>query len=226
MQCEFVYGRDSFGVRASSPFSEGDWKAWLAEVAANYRNGLDQYATKNLGDTVAQPDLSATDVYRRLSDIIDGKFVKTLPSGKFTLSDVAVSHSLGAGLLFMLQDAAPATQSEAENLLSDWLDPISGLDADSKVAVEILDNLLFETPSGEIDPGGEVFVDTQTRRKDPGSFSFRPPPLFPDDPFGGLREISNPDEADEHRRVWSSRQVSHCVSTTIGKQNIRLKFRC
>jgi hypothetical protein len=127
------YGRNSFGLKNDSSFSEADWKAWLATIAENYRNGMGEYAPKNLSETLSQADLGPTDVYRRLSEIVDGQFLSRLPSGKFTLSDVAVSHSLGAGLLFMLQDAAPTTQAEVENLLSDWLDPISGLDERSEI---------------------------------------------------------------------------------------------
>jgi hypothetical protein len=73
--------------------------------------------------------------------------------------------------------------------------------SDSKIALEILNNLVTAAPSEEIDSGGEVFVDSEKRQANPAYFAFRPPPLFPDDPFGGLREMSNPDEANERRQV-------------------------
>jgi hypothetical protein len=34
------YGRDTFGERAGKSFSEGEWQAWLAEIAKRYRHGL------------------------------------------------------------------------------------------------------------------------------------------------------------------------------------------
>jgi hypothetical protein len=63
------------------------------------------------------------------------------------------------------------------SLLPHALQAHGGSISDSKIAAEILGNLLFDSSSGEIDPGGEIFVDKQKRRNDPSSFSFLPPPL-------------------------------------------------
>jgi hypothetical protein len=93
------YGRDTFGERANRSFSESEWQAWLAEIAERYRNGVREYSLKTLGDTAMRPDLSAREVYARLSDIVDGQFAKPGPLGTLQLTPTVVAHSLGAALL-------------------------------------------------------------------------------------------------------------------------------
>ena len=73
------YGRDSFGVRAGRSFSEDEWRAWLGEIATQYRAGIEQFTLKSLGDTASRPDLSESEVDARLSDIIDGQFMIGTP---------------------------------------------------------------------------------------------------------------------------------------------------
>lgn len=70
------YGRDTFGQRSGRSFSEQEWRAWLSEIAKRYRAGLGSFSVKSLAETAERADLSADDVYARLSDIIDGQFAK------------------------------------------------------------------------------------------------------------------------------------------------------
>ena len=81
------YGRDTLGIRGGSAFSESEWKSWLSDLADRNRAGALSYSFKELGLLAAQPDLSETEVYRRLSEIVDGHFVTQLPSGKYKFSD-------------------------------------------------------------------------------------------------------------------------------------------
>jgi len=83
------YGRDSLGERAGKSFSESEWKAWLKEIAQKYRDGVEEFSVKALGETVNRPDLSEREVYARLSDIIDGRFAKPEPSGCLQLTVTA-----------------------------------------------------------------------------------------------------------------------------------------
>lgn len=123
------YGRDTLGIRAGTSFSEHDWRAWLREVAQKARDGIKRLSLKQLGESTARPDLTHSDVYRRLSDIIDSDFASAEPdAGDFTLSPVLVEHALGAALLADLDALTEPNREQAENLLAEWGDPIFGLD--------------------------------------------------------------------------------------------------
>ncbi|MCK1295338.1 hypothetical protein [Bradyrhizobium sp. 30] len=135
------YGRDSFGDRAARSFSEAEWRAWLAEVAHRHREGVQTYTLRSLGETASRPDLSEGEVYARLSDIIDGRFAAPVPSGAMQLSSTVVAHALGAALLWALDGADRRDFAQIEADLSEWLDPISGLDQRAEIlraAVSIL----------------------------------------------------------------------------------------
>ncbi len=127
------YGRDTLGVRGGNALSESEWKTWLSGLADRNRAGAQSYSFGELGNLAARPDLSETDVYRRLSEIVDGHFVTQLPSGKYKLSVQAVTHALGLALLNQLEEVTSATQPSIETALFQWLDPISGLDERSEI---------------------------------------------------------------------------------------------
>ncbi|TKV80148.1 hypothetical protein FDV58_18060 [Bradyrhizobium elkanii] len=135
------YGRDTFGDRAGKSFSENDWRAWLSEIAGRYRGGIKEFSLKSLGETASRPDLSEREVYARLSDIIDGRFAKPGPSGTMQLSPTVVAHALGAALLAHLDGYGGTTFAAAEAEVTQWLDPIAGLDQRAEIlraAVSIL----------------------------------------------------------------------------------------
>jgi hypothetical protein len=135
------YGRDTFGDRAGKSFSEAEWRAWLAEIATRYRGGVREFSLKILGETASRPDLSEREVYARLSDIIDGRFARPGPSGVVQLSPTVVAHALGAALLAHLDAMSGATFAAAEAEVTQWLDPIAGLDQRAEIlraAVSIL----------------------------------------------------------------------------------------
>lgn len=127
------YGRDTLGVRGSNAFSESEWKIWLSDLANRYRTGAATYSFRELGELTAQADLTESDVYRRLSEIVDGHFVKQLPSGKYKLSDQTVAQALGLALLNHLEEVQSPTLTSVEIALAQWLDPISGLDERSEI---------------------------------------------------------------------------------------------
>jgi hypothetical protein len=135
------YGRDSFGDRSARSFSEAEWRAWLAEVALRHREGVQTYTLRSLGETTSRPDLSEREVYARLSDIIDGRFATSVSSGAMQLSATVVAHALGAALLWQLDGGERRDFAQIEADLSEWLDPISGLDQRAEIlraAVSIL----------------------------------------------------------------------------------------
>jgi hypothetical protein len=135
------YGRDTFGTRAGRSFSEAEWRAWLREIARQLRNGIERYTLRSLSETTNRPDLSQVQVYARLSDIVDGRFVTGSTGADYQLTPVVVAHALGAALLTTLDAVTPPTFESINGELGRWLDPIAGLDQRAEIlraAVSIL----------------------------------------------------------------------------------------
>jgi len=135
------YGRDTLGERAEASFSEKDWRYWLQEIASKYRDGIQLSSLKELGETASRPDLSEMEVYARLSDIIDGQFASLDLSGNLNLSTTIIEHALGAALLNHLDMITAPAFATLEATLTQWLDPIAGLDQRAEIlraAVSIL----------------------------------------------------------------------------------------
>ncbi len=130
-----------FGDRAGKSFSEAEWRAWLAEIANRYRSGIQEFSLKSLGETTSRPDLTEREVYARLSDIIDGRFALSESPGVLQLNPTVVAHALGAALLAHLDAMSGATFAAVETEVTQWLDPIAGLDQRAEIlraAVSIL----------------------------------------------------------------------------------------
>src|SRR5205823_5382381 len=129
------------GARAGKSFSETEWRGWLAEIAERYRDGVQKFSFKTLGETASRPDLTVREVYARLSDIIDGRFASPGPSGSIHLNPTVVAHALGAALLAHLDPMAGLRFAVVEAEVTKWLDPIAGFDQRAEVlraAVSIL----------------------------------------------------------------------------------------
>lgn len=126
------YGRDSLGERAGRSFSEGDWREWLQEVAARVRTGMVPVPTRQLEEMVARPGLAPSEVYARLSDVVDGQFAHRTATGTYVLSPSIVNHALAAALLEDLAGADDGRDAAAAALAA-WLDPIAGLDQRAEI---------------------------------------------------------------------------------------------
>lgn len=135
------YGRDTFGGRTGRSFSEDEWREWLKEVARQCRDSVPTHSERSLAETVSRPDLAPSDVYARLSDIIDGRFVTHNTSGDLQLDPMVVAHALGAALLAHLDQVISPTFESLDAKLAQWFDPIAGFDERAKIlraAVSIL----------------------------------------------------------------------------------------
>lgn len=135
------YGRDTLCVRAGKSFSEEEWQAWLKEIAQKYRDGIKKYTTQSLSESVSLPYLNESENYARLSDIIDGRFAEPDPSGNLLLTSTVIEHALGVALLTHLNSVADASFASLHTALTQWLDPIAGLDERAEIlraAVSIL----------------------------------------------------------------------------------------
>jgi hypothetical protein len=127
------YGRDSFGERTGSSFSEHEWRSWLQEIARKHRDGVREFSLKTLGETASRADLSQREVYARLSNIIDGQFTVPNSLGSLQLKPTVVAHALGAALLAVLDDVPDPTFDKVNAQATKWLDPIGGLDQRSEI---------------------------------------------------------------------------------------------
>lgn len=144
------YGRDYFGVRAGRSFSQNEWREWLTKIAQKHRNDIEyKYSLRSLGETVARPDLSENEVYARLSDIIDGPFTTPKSSGNLQLTPTVIAHALGAALLDDLNQEASLPFETLDTRLTDWLDPISGLDQKAEILRAAVSILVEQEPAAE-----------------------------------------------------------------------------
>ena len=135
------YGRDTFGERLGKSFSEGEWKDWLKEIAQKRRKGIKEYSVKLLDETVARPYFTESEVYARLSDIIDGRFATRSASGDLQLAPAVIAHALGVALLNYLDQVTSPKFDNLNAELTKWLDPIADLDEQAEIlraAVSIL----------------------------------------------------------------------------------------
>lgn len=140
------YGRDTLGVRDRS-MSEQEWRTWLSEVARDRRQGVSDYNLGSIGSMVDRADLDQNDVFRRLSDIVDGRFTAGGGAVPLTLSPTIVTHALGAALLEHLRliEATSGTDAlEAE--LASWLDPIAAIDERAEILRAAVSIVLESNP--------------------------------------------------------------------------------
>lgn len=150
------YGRDALAERAGRSFSESEWREWLQDIAQRYRDGMKQFTVRVLGETANRADLSKREVYQRLSDIVDGQFATTDASGRSQLTPTVVAHALGADLLAQLDEIGASTFEAVEALISQWLDPIAGLDQRAEILRAAVSILLER--GGPVDPIAGVLV--------------------------------------------------------------------
>ena len=127
------YGRDSFGVLVNRSFSKNEWKDWLKEIARKKREGITEFSTRSIGETVKSPELTERDVYIRLSDIVDGQFSEKDQEGHWKLNPVLVAHALGIALLNHLERVDHKTFDKLYNKLTEWFEPVSSLDEPAEI---------------------------------------------------------------------------------------------
>lgn len=143
------YGRDTLGVRDRS-MSEQEWRTWLSEVARDRRQGVSDYNLGSIGSMIGRADLDQNDVFRRLSDIVDGRFTAGGGAAPLTLSPTIVTHALGAALLAHLRviesNSGPGAL-EAE--LAAWLDPIAAIDERAEILRAAVSIVLESNPAGQ-----------------------------------------------------------------------------
>lgn len=135
------YGRDSFGERNQRSFSSNEWKDWLKEIAAGFLREIPPNSLKTLSETVYRHDLDPDHVYARLSDIVDGRFATRNDSDDFELNPTIIAHALSIALLAHFHRATSPTFNALQAELTEWLDPVAGLDETAEIlraAVSIL----------------------------------------------------------------------------------------
>lgn len=126
------YGRDTLAP-GSSAFGDQEWRTWLANVARDRMTGTRDYDLASLGSMVQRADLNESDVFRRLSDIVDSEFASQHGQRSYQLSDSLVYNALGAALLEHLEHEALDDRHVAQQKLDNWLDPIAGLDEKAEI---------------------------------------------------------------------------------------------
>ncbi len=122
------YGKDTLAPHRA--FSEREWREWLQELAQRTLAKVRKFTSKSLSETAARPDLTQSEVFDRLSDLIDGEFVNATGGG-YEPTPSIVAHALGLAVLMHLEELNAGTDVGEE--LDKWLDSIAGLDERAEV---------------------------------------------------------------------------------------------
>lgn len=121
------YGRDELSARSDRAFSQDEWSAWLTSIAEKHRSGSPVRSLTSLEASVSRPILEPNEVYRRLSEIVDGQFAKLNAFGNITLSADLVEHALGLQLIAELSGIDNEDEEYLSELAHRFLEPLSGL---------------------------------------------------------------------------------------------------
>lgn len=136
------YGRGTLGRHRGASLTDGEWLDWLRVVARKCRDDVTEYNHESLLATASRSDLSANEVYGRLSDIIDGRLVVADPAGAaYRLRPEIMAHALALGVIDYLRQLPSPTSDRVHQELAQWLDPIERLDQTAEIlraAVAIL----------------------------------------------------------------------------------------
>lgn len=127
------YGKHTLPDQAGGSFSENDWRAWLQEIARNHLAGIVEYTSGDLGRMSDRGDLIESEVYTRLSEIIDGQFATPGAAGQFQIKSEIICHALGLALLSRLETVKSLERASLFAVVDSWLDPISGLDERAEI---------------------------------------------------------------------------------------------
>lgn len=122
------YGRDTAGEAADKAFSAQEWIEWLRGIAHDIQNGIRAYSLRDLSSTAARPDLETSEVFLRLSELVDSAFFSRRVDGSLELTPSLVAHALGAMAVHLLSADPSASRESLASALEQWLDPISGMD--------------------------------------------------------------------------------------------------
>lgn len=126
------YGRDEQGNRDRRSFSEAEWHEWLRELAQRFQIEPGPVSRRELAEMTSRADLSAQEVFARLSDVIDGRITKVDARGQHRFNPAVVAHALGLVLLENLRAAGSSLEDLLE-AIEQWLDPLTGLDQRSDI---------------------------------------------------------------------------------------------
>lgn len=139
----FEYGKDVHQVRTSSALTDEAWVNWLRSRAMEYRerlintgSGVSASTIKDVTSTVADPGVSAEEVARRLSDVVDGDFFQVQGSltgtKKFSLKEQPTVLGLGIALLDSLEGAENTLEGVQAHAMK-WLEPVGAIDLSADV---------------------------------------------------------------------------------------------
>lgn len=145
------YGRDEQGNRDRRSFSEAEWHEWLRDLAQRCQIEPGPVSRRELAEMTSRADLSAPEVFARLSDIIDGRITQVDARGQHQFNSAVVAHALGLVLLENLREVGSSLEDLLE-AIEQWLDPLTGLDQRSDILRAATSILLAQAQ----DPPGPV----------------------------------------------------------------------
>ena len=122
----WAYGASAVQASSAGAFSEREWRRFLLELAADYKDGSHRSTVQRIEALSASTTRTPDQVYRRVSGVIDGIFTTLDQDGEPQFDPDFVSHALGLALVAQLENAGPGEQPTT--ILDRFLDPIAGYD--------------------------------------------------------------------------------------------------
>lgn len=138
----FEYGRDVLEQHERSAFTPDQWAQWLADRARHHRARIKDTGAlakpeplKELESSLDSPTLTAEDVHRRLSELVDGHLFDKRKVGATTqvlLRNEAAVLGLALALLETLDNRGDDFDAQ-QAALEEWVEPISAIDQTTEV---------------------------------------------------------------------------------------------
>lgn len=221
------YGKDTLGVHSGRVFSENDWEGFLKKVAQHYRNGIHQYSHQSLSEAVYSPDLTAQEVYARLSNIIDGEFATRNQSGDWQITHTIVAQALGLGLFHYLEGISPSNYETLNNELCKWLEPIEGFDEQAEVLRAAVSIAVAQNRASEMPVSGVLltaWLQSQNLTDEHRQEIVKLASNFPEALLIAIGQSTN--QAQTSARDWAVKALRTVPRTDTKTRDHILKYAC
>lgn len=135
------YALDEHRQRTDASFTSTEFEEWISQQATMWRASVIEQRSMapmtrtELAGSVSSPETTPDEVARKLSDLIDGRWVATDGAGgkKFSAPPQTLLLGLAVAILDLLRDSANTSIDGKFDELERWLEPIAGFDEATEV---------------------------------------------------------------------------------------------
>lgn len=125
----WAYGARVIGESTGGAFDESGWRSFLRALADEYLKGNVRPSVERVAALAKDPRLTADKIHLRTSSVVESVFGVLDADGDVNFEPDFVHHALGLALAKRAGEAA----ADIEGALSQFLDPIEGLDERAEI---------------------------------------------------------------------------------------------